>query len=274
MLILEDNSMYLWTLVSFVVIAGLMALTILWREAVEKIILEEGWILMYMWLFPSQNSSGKVEFSRQRRSFPGGLFPTRLVLYPYTHRFKDEFNRASRYRYFPQEVRGVWRMTTRTIRRRFLGTRRIGDQRPLRRIHDCQASVECSAPTAAKRIIATGIKNEQFHFHPCVIHTPENPIRRDGMVFHIGRLRKHPPDRKQIVQAINLRPMAREEEEPDTSPWNPPCEVPNGSFHGGLIGITHEGHLKTQPLYHGCHSVSVVEGITQRTLGIGGVAND
>jgi len=116
----------------------------------------------------------------------------------------------------------------------------------LRGIHDSKSPVECLTPTAAKRIIAAGIKDQEFHLHAGIIHTPENPISRDGMIFHIGGLRELRPDGEKIVQALNLSAVSREVEESDTPLWNPSCEVPNSPFHRRLVSIANECNLKTE----------------------------
>lgn len=68
----------------------------------------------------------------------------------------------------------------------------------------------------AKRIIPTGIKAEEFHLYPAIVHAREDPIGCDRMVFHITWLTKRRPDGNQVVLASDMVTMAREEKEPDT----------------------------------------------------------
>ena len=133
---------------------------------------------------------------------------------PYSYRLEHQFDRTPGLRNLPQQVCRVGGIAACAILRRFPGARRIGNQRAFRGIHGHESPVEGPCPAAAKRIIPTGIEDEEFHLHPGIVHAREEPIGCDGAVFHIARLTKRRPDGDQVVLAIDLGPVAREEKSP------------------------------------------------------------
>ena len=99
----------------------------------------------------------------------------------YSYRLEHQFDRTPELRDLSQQVGRVGRIAACAILCRFPGARRIGHQRAFRGIYGHEPPVESPCPTAAKRIIPTGIKDEEFPLHPSIVHARQDPIGCDRM---------------------------------------------------------------------------------------------
>ena len=144
----------------------------------------------------------------------------------------------------------------------------------MRRLHDSEAPAERPRPTPPQGIIPTGIEEQELHVHPAVLHPGEDPIGGDGMVFDIAGRTEARANRDEVVHVLDLHAMAREEEETRTAARYPVRKAVDGLFHGGLIGIPVEGDLKPEAAQEGGQVGGIVDGIAQRTVGIGSIADE
>jgi hypothetical protein len=183
------------------------------------------------------SSARDVKVARHGGCDPGNLLALGALLNACPHRFKGHFNLPPGDGQFPSQLHGERRIAPRAIARRSARTRRIGEQRALRRLHDSEAPAERPRPTPPQGIIPTGIEEQELHIHPAVLHPGEDPIGGDGMVFDIAGRTEARANRDEVVHVLDLHAMAREEEETRTAAWYPVRKAVDGLFHGGLIGI-------------------------------------
>jgi hypothetical protein len=123
-------------------------------------------------------------------------------------------------------------------------------------------------------IIATGIEEEELHVHAAFLHPGQDPIGGDCLVFDIaGRLEAR-ANRDEVVHALDLHPMACEEEEARTAARHSLGKAVDGVLHGGSIGIPVEGDLKAEPAQEGGQVRGIIDRIAQGTVGIGGIADE
>ena len=122
-------------------------------------------------------------------------------------------------------------------------------------------------PAAAKRIIPTGIEDEEFHLHASIVHARQDPIGCDRAVFHIARLTERRTDGDQVVLAIDLGAMAREEEEPDTPPRDPFVKSSTARSMAGLSASRRSVTSKPKRRKVSAMSVASLMGLRRRVWG-------
>ena len=174
------------------------------------------------------------------------------------------------------------RMFARSVIGDLIGTGGEGDKRAGATILDrdfgkaaaCALDAGGLCQHLGKRIVATGVEKNQ-PYAGLARHLPQNEIHRHGLEVEGGLVLKRGIDRKQVVAARNLQPVAGIEEKGDVGAAHLFCELGNRRL-GLQFGEIEAGNdFKVQVLQAFGHGLGVAHRIGQRRrMLVLGVAED
>ena len=148
--------------------------------------------------------------------------------------------------------------------------------RATRRVHARQPP-GARAKTAAQRVVAAGIENDEVHGVTGELHFAEDPAGADRLNGHVAFFLDHGGRGHQIVLAVDLKPVTGVEEQPHriaAGLGQAFTELDDGVFHGLLMGIHHQHHIEFQAAQGGVDKPGVIGRIGQGNIFVGAVADN
>ena len=145
-------------------------------------------------------------------------------------------------------------MAVRAVQGDIAWLRRVGDQRPLRRLHLGEPAPSRPQAPPGERIVTAGIQEQQVEPRPGPLHLTQDEVGIEQLEIHIRFPGRIGADRHQIVGPPHLDPMPGVIEERDPSALDDGAKLLHHAVEGCLIEI----ELRLAP--HQCEA-HTLEGI-------------
>jgi hypothetical protein len=98
-------------------------------------------------------------------------------------------------------------MTVRPVEGDIAGLRRVGDERPLRRLHLGESAPSSAQAPPSKRIIAASIEDQEVESRPSPLHLAQHEVDIEQLEIDLGFSGRIGAHRHQIVGPPHLEPV-------------------------------------------------------------------